>query len=144
MRTALPPPPALPTHRGVHPFESKFYSAEALKEYLGEDVDETEPVLQYLMEKYNELTPRDLLPGRPRGLLTLIRTAPLPPKKLFLALERSVFRWLPAIVRMCRCKLTSLFLGPVFCSTAAFQPSWQSGAKIHGRTSLVLKNPKFC
>eukprot|EP00667_Euglena_gracilis_P022221 EG_transcript_24640 len=52
----------LPEEEGYHPFESKFYSAEALKEYLGDDVDETEPVLQYLMEKYNELTPRDLRP----------------------------------------------------------------------------------
>jgi short subunit dehydrogenase-like uncharacterized protein len=41
------------------PFTSKFYSKEALAEYLGDSVNENEPVLEYLFEKYNRATPRD-------------------------------------------------------------------------------------
>eukprot|EP00667_Euglena_gracilis_P005397 EG_transcript_5435 len=45
-----------------HPFETKFYSQDALREYFGDSLDEAEPVLEYLLYRYNAKTLREERP----------------------------------------------------------------------------------
>lgn len=45
-----------------HPFESKFYDSAALREFLGDQMEAPEYVLELLFQKYNACPPRETRP----------------------------------------------------------------------------------